>query len=121
LDLARVDAGKLELHDEESVDPRQVIDSCVRLVNARTTSEMPCLAVDVEDEVPGLIVDPTRLTQILLNLLSNAVKFTPREGTVSVALRRRADDGAEFEVSDTGIGMSAAEVEIALEPFGQID
>ncbi len=121
LDLARVDAGKLELHEEAAVDPRQVIESCIRLVNARTNSEIPCLSVDVEDPVPELTVDPTRLTQILLNLLSNAVKFTPREGTVSVALRRRADGGAEFEVSDTGIGMTAAEVEIALEPFGQID
>jgi two-component system cell cycle sensor histidine kinase PleC len=121
LDLARVDAGKLELHEEAGVDPRQVIESCVRLVNARTDRQIPCLSVDIEDEVPALTVDPTRLTQILLNLLSNAVKFTPREGTVSVALRRRADDGVEFEVSDTGIGMTAAEVEIALEPFGQID
>jgi PAS domain S-box-containing protein len=121
LDLARVDAGKLELHDEAHVDPRGVIDSCIRLVNARTNSVIPCLAVDIEDPVPELTVDPTRLTQILLNLLSNAVKFTPREGTVRVALRRREDGGVEFEVADTGIGMSAAEVEIALEPFGQID
>jgi PAS domain S-box-containing protein len=121
LDLARVDAGKLELHEEKRVDPRQVVESCIRLVNAHTNSDIPCLAVDIEDEVPELTVDPTRLTQILLNLLSNAVKFTPREGTVSVALRRRADDGAEFEVSDTGIGMTEAEVEIALEPFGQVN
>jgi signal transduction histidine kinase len=63
----------------------------------------------------------TRLRQILLNLLSNAVKFTPREGTVGVLLRRRTDGGAEFEVHDTGIGMTAAEIGIALEPFGQID
>jgi len=121
LDLARVDAGKLELREEGCVDPRLVIDSCIRLVNARTNSVIPCLSVDIEDPVPELTVDSTRLTQILLNLLSNAVKFTPREGTVSVALRRADDDGVEFEVSDTGIGMSATEVEIALEPFGQID
>jgi PAS domain S-box-containing protein len=121
LDLARVDAGKLELREEERVDPRQVVESCIRLVNARMHSDIPCLAVDIEGEVPELTVDSTRLTQILLNLLSNAVKFTPREGTVSVALRRRGDGGAEFEVADTGIGMTAAEVEVALEPFGQID
>jgi len=121
LDLARVDAGKLELHEEPDVDPRRLIASCIRLVNARTDAEIPCLCVDIDDEVPALTVDPTRLTQILLNLLSNAVKFTPREGTVRVALRRRADGGVEFEVGDTGIGMTAAEIEIALEPFGQID
>ncbi|HEX3881687.1 MAG TPA: ATP-binding protein [Stellaceae bacterium] len=121
LDLARVDAGKLELHEEQDVDPQIVIDSCIRLVNARTDTNMPCLSVDSDDEIAELVVDPTRLTQILLNLLSNAVKFTPREGTVGVSLRRRADGSAEFEVRDTGIGMNAAEIEIALEPFGQID
>ncbi|HEX5320463.1 MAG TPA: ATP-binding protein [Stellaceae bacterium] len=121
LDLARVDAGKLELHEETQVDPRQIVDSCIRLVNARSNQQMPCLSIEFEDQVPDLTVDPTRLIQILLNLLSNAVKFTPREGTISVALRRRQDDGAEFEVRDTGLGMTAAEVEIALEPFGQID
>ncbi|HEY1798069.1 MAG TPA: ATP-binding protein [Stellaceae bacterium] len=121
LDLARVDAGKLELREEAHVDPRQVIDSCIRLVNARANCEMPCLAVDIEDPVPELTVDPTRLTQILLNLLSNAAKFTPRGGMVRVALRGCADGGVEFEVADTGIGMTVAEVQTALEPFGQID
>src|SRR6185312_13584565 len=121
LDLARVDAGKIELHEETQVDPRQIVDSCIRLVNARSNQQMPCLSIEFEDQVPDLTVDPTRLIQILLNPLSNAVKFTPREGTISVALRRRQDDGVEFEVRDTGLGMTAAEVEIALEPFGQID
>lgn len=121
LDLARVDAGKLELHEEKGVDPQRIIDSCVRLVNARAASDMPNLLVDLPDELPELVVDPTRLTQILLNLLSNAAKFTGRDGTITVSLRRRDDDGVEFEVRDTGPGMTAAEVEIALEPFGQID
>ncbi|MGH7094591.1 MAG: sensor histidine kinase [Stellaceae bacterium] len=122
LDLARVDAGKLELREERSVDPQQLIDSCIRLVSSRTTSDLPILAVEIENEsdVPLLTVDPTRLMQILLNLLSNAVKFTGKDGTVTVALRR-CEGGVEFEVRDTGLGMTAAEVEIALEPFGQID
>jgi two-component system cell cycle sensor histidine kinase PleC len=122
LDLARVDAGKLELRDEEAVDPRHMIESCVRLIAARAAAgEMPRLCYDIDDGIPQLIVDATRLTQILLNLLSNAVKFTGSEGTITVALRRRADGGVEFEVRDTGAGMTAAEIEIALEPFGQVD
>ena len=120
LDLARVDAGKLELHEQQGVDPRQIIDSCIRLVAARTTTDMPSLSVEIGEEVPSLTVDPTRMTQILLNLLSNAVKFTSRDGRVAVSLRRSADGGCQFEVRDTGIGMTAAEIEIALEPFGQI-
>jgi two-component system cell cycle sensor histidine kinase PleC len=121
LDLARVDAGKLDLRDEESVDPSYVIESCVRLITARAATEMPELSIQIDESVPPLIVDPTRLTQILLNLLSNAVKFTGKNGTVTIALRRREDGGVEFEVRDTGPGMTAGEIEIALEPFGQID
>ncbi|HVC54045.1 MAG TPA: ATP-binding protein [Stellaceae bacterium] len=121
LDLARVDAGKLELREEQGVDPQQLIDSCVRLVSSRSTSDLPTLTVEIESDVPMLTVDPTRLMQVLLNLLSNAVKFTSTDGTVTVALHRCEGGGVKFEVRDTGLGMTAAEVEIALEPFGQID
>ena len=57
----------------------------------------------------------------MLNLLDNAIKFTDPGGAVVLAIRRGADGGVEFEVRDTGLGMTAAEIEIALEPFGQVD
>jgi signal transduction histidine kinase len=54
-------------------------------------------------------------------LLSNATKFTELGGFISVTARRAQDGGVEFEVRDTGLGMTAAEIGTALEPFGQVD
>src|SRR5262249_39646150 len=71
--------------------------------------------------MPPIIADETRLKQVLLNLLSNAVKFTPAEGAVVVRCRRTADGGILFAIQDTGPGMTEAEIDVALEPFGQVD
>ncbi len=56
-----------------------------------------------------------------MNLLDNAVKFTEPGGIVVLAVRRAAGGGVEFEVADTGSGMTSGEIEIAIEPFGQVD
>jgi two-component system, cell cycle sensor histidine kinase PleC len=82
---------------------------------------MLSLSIEIETPVPLLVADSTRLKQILLNLLGNAVKFTEPGGAVVLAVRCSASGGVEFEVRDTGLGMTPAEIEIALEPFGQVD
>jgi len=120
LDLARIDAGKLELH-EEMLDPRRLVDSAVALVKDRAATGLLNLAVDIEEDMPPLTADRTRLTEILLNLLSNAIKFTELGGAISVVVRRTKDGSAEFVVLDNGCGMTRAEIEIALERFGQVD
>jgi signal transduction histidine kinase len=79
------------------------------------------LSAASEDVRPVLVADATRLKQILLNLISNAVKFTGPGGSVAVTVHRTGDGGVAFEVKDTGVGMNAAEIEIALESFGQVD
>jgi signal transduction histidine kinase len=121
LDLAQVDAGKLKLRDEEGVDLRPIANACLALVREQANAGGICLALAIEDRMPLLVADPTRLTQIVLNLLSNAVKFTAPGGTVTLAIRRVKDGGVALEVRDTGQGMTAAEIEIALQPFGQVD
>jgi len=121
LDLAKVDAGKLDLHEETAIDPRGVVDGCVTLMKSHAVAGSLSLSVEAEDRLPHLRADSTRLKQILLNLISNAVKFTPAGGAVIIAVRASAEGGILFAVSDTGPGMAAREVEIALQPFGQVD
>jgi signal transduction histidine kinase len=58
---------------------------------------------------------------VILNLLSNAIKFTPDGGSVTVRVRLTPTKSVNISVSDSGIGMSAADVAIAFTPFGQID
>ena len=121
LDLAHVDSGKFELREESGVDPRRIIDACVSLMRDRANGAALCLSTEIEDHLPLLVADPTRLKQILLNLISNAIKFTKPGGSVLVTGRHLADGGIAFEVRDTGLGMTPDEIEIALEPFGQVD
>ena len=121
LDLAHVESGKFELHEEAGVDMRHVIEACVSLMRERANGERLRLSTEVEDQLPLLMADPTRLKQILLNLMSNAIKFTEPGGSVAVTARRNGESGVVLEVRDTGPGMTPEEIEIALEPFGQVD
>jgi PAS domain S-box-containing protein len=121
LDLAKVDAGKLDLWQEVGVDPCRVIDGCLTLVKGHAVAAQVQLSVDVGRTVTAIVADPTRLKQILINLLSNAIKFTEPGGSVTIATRRGDHGEAVFEVRDTGIGMSAAEIDVALQPFGQVE
>jgi PAS domain S-box-containing protein len=120
LDLARIDAGKMELH-EEVIDPRRLVDNCVAIVKDGAAAGLVRLAVEIEDDVPYVAADQTRLTEILLNLLSNAIKFTELGGSVTVAVQRTCEGGIEFLVRDSGCGMTPAEIEVAMELFGQVD
>lgn len=121
LDLAHVDSGKFELRDESGVDPWRIIAACVSLMSDRADGAALRLSTEIEDHLPLLVADPTRLKQILLNLISNAIKFTNPGGSVLVTGRHATEGGVAFAVCDTGLGMTPEEIDIALEPFGQVD
>jgi PAS domain S-box-containing protein len=121
LDLAKVDAGKFELHEERGVEPHAIIDSCITLVKSNAVAGGVRLSTEIAEGLPALAADSTRLKQIMLNLLSNAIKFTKSGGSVVAAARHSDDGGIAFVVSDTGPGMTPDEIVIALEPFGQIE
>jgi PAS domain S-box-containing protein len=120
LDLARIDAGKLELH-EEVIEPSKLVGSAIALVKDRAAASLLKLSVDIEEDMPRLMADRTRLTEILLNLLSNATKFTELGGAINLLVRRTEEGGTAFVVRDNGSGMTEAEIEIALERFGQVN
>ncbi|MBS0469672.1 MAG: PAS domain S-box protein [Proteobacteria bacterium] len=119
LDLSKLEAGKHELREDVVTLPA-VVESCLTLVRDRAEKSSVLLATEIEPGLPRLICDERAVKQVLLNFLSNAVKFTPAGGTVTTSARRSAG-GIAISVRDTGIGMSAADVRVALSPFGQID
>jgi two-component system, cell cycle sensor histidine kinase PleC len=119
LDVAKIEAGKLDLYPQP-MNVRDAVDSSLLLIAERAEEGGITLLDSVADDTPLMLGDPVRVKQILLNLLSNAVKFTGSGGQVS--LRVRPDhDRILIEVADTGIGMSAEGIAIALQPFGQVD
>jgi signal transduction histidine kinase len=119
LDMAKLEAGRLELH-EEQVDVAGTIDDCTRLIAPLADSSEVQMITDLADDLPQILADPRRIRQILLNLLSNAVKFTPRAGRVHVSAFRQ-DGGLAIIIRDSGIGISPEDIPRALERFGQID
>jgi len=121
LDLARADSGKFELVEEPDVDLEQTIRSCIGLTRPCADARGIAISAEFEQNLPRIVGDPVRLKQILLNLISNAVRFTDAGGSVRILACRGRDGGIQLEVVDTGIGMTAAEITVALEPFGQVD
>ena len=120
LDLSKIEAGKLELR-EEMVDVAATVRRCIRLLRPRADSGEITLEARLADPLPALHADHRKVKQILINLLSNAVKFTERGGTVAVEARTDDDGGLVLAVVDTGIGMAAEDIPVALQPFGQLD
>ncbi|MDZ4870501.1 MAG: ATP-binding protein [Alphaproteobacteria bacterium] len=120
LDLSRIEAGKLELHDDR-ICLAEIVGGCTLICRDRAISGGVTIATDLPPRLPTLRADPVRVKQIVINLLSNAVKFTPRGGRVELAARIEADGALTLQVRDSGIGMTAAEIAVALQPFGQVD
>ena len=120
LDLAKIEVGKFELHDEDC-DVAAVIPSALRFVRDRAHTSGLRVEVQLPASLPMVRAETRALQQHLLNLLSNAIKFTPGGGRIEIGAGV-AEDGRFFvSVSDTGIGMSPEDVPRALEAFGQID
>ncbi len=120
LDLSKIEVGQLEIY-EEVVDVAETITACHRIIRERVQKSNLDLVIDVHENLPALRADQRRLKQIFLNLLSNAVKFTPEYGRITLSACILPTNQIEFSVSDTGIGMKPEDVEIALEPFQQVD
>lgn len=120
LDLARIEAGQLDLH-EDMVDVAASIRSALTMIGR--TAEKAGLSVrqSLPQSLPPIKGDQTKIRQILINLLSNAVKFTPQGGAITVEVQPGKDGGLAIQISDTGIGIAEDDMAKALTPFGQVD
>ena len=119
LDIAKQDAGHLDLYADE-VEIAPMLEHCMHVVGQAASKGGVELVDITKGDLPMVLGDRRRLTQILLNLLSNAIKFTPAGGRVELSAAA-ADGSVLLQVADTGIGMEESEIEIALEPFRQVD
>ena len=120
LDVAKLEAGKFQIY-EDVVRPGELVARALRIVRPRADDGGVTLRDGAPAETVTLIADSQKLLQILLNLLSNAIKFTPSGGRVALRASIDGDGAYRLSVSDTGIGMSAEDQQIALAPFGQVD
>ncbi|TPG03886.1 response regulator, partial [Rhodanobacter glycinis] len=119
LDLARIEAGKLEL-EPAPFDPRQLLEDVAQLEQGLAHTKGIRFVLEVADDLPARLVgDALRIKQVLLNLANNALKFT-EHGHVTLRARR-TPDGLLFSVSDTGPGIPEASQARLFQRFEQED
>jgi predicted ATPase/signal transduction histidine kinase len=123
LDLAKMEAGKLEL-DCALTNISQLCDASILFIEPQALKKRIQVAVNIGADLPDLLVDERRIRQVLINLLSNAVKFTPEQGRIDLAVTHvvtAQHEWIQITVSDTGIGIAAADLDRLFQPFVQID
>ncbi len=118
LDLAKMEAGKMEVRPSEFPIEAIVSAQC-DMVRSLTEEKNIDLTVRVEPDLPPLFQDQSKVQQILTNLLSNAIKFTPEGGRIDVSARRDERGQLELTVADTGVGIAEEDREIIFEKFRQ--
>jgi len=122
LDVARIEADRLELHPRPfAVDA--LLDDLQTTFEALAAQRGDVIVLERGGPLGELVLDPTRVRQILVNLLGNAIKFTDRgQITLSAARVVHADrEWLHLAVTDTGIGIPADQLQAILEPFTQAD
>jgi PAS domain S-box-containing protein len=124
LDFSKIEAGKLEIEAVE-FELDDVMRNLAAMMTARAGDKPIEMLFDVASDVPQYLRgDPLRLGQILINLTANAIKFT-EQGEIVVRCGAEPAPGGKtklrFEVSDTGIGMTPAQLDKLFQPFTQAD
>ena len=124
LDFSKIEAGKVEL-EETDFDLRDCVESALKTLALRAHEKGLELLCEVTHGVPQTLVgDAGRIRQVLLNLLGNALKFTAR-GEVGLRVQAGAIEGQtctlHFVVSDTGVGIAAAKLDLIFDSFSQAD
>jgi adenylate cyclase len=122
LDLSKIEAGRVEF-ESGNIEVDALVGEVSTMVQSLADQNSNQLVVDCADDAGAIHADPTRVRQVVFNLLSNACKFT-ENGNVSLTVWREAGDAGEminFEVADTGIGISEQQVSRLFQEFSQAD
>jgi signal transduction histidine kinase len=118
LDASKIEAGEMQLHIQPSDVYRVIedsVDSASLAIEKMDKEERITLQVEAEEGLPEVPMDARRIRQVLINLLTNAIKFT-QIGEVKLQVSKQ-NDGVQFVVSDTGMGIAPDEMGLLFEAF----
>ena len=119
LDLSKIEAGKLDL-SFTSVALNEIVQQSMAIMQPQANRERIIIRSSLAADLPPVVADARSIRQIILNLVSNSVKFTRPGGQVILSTALTSAGEVVLRVRDTGIGMSEADIAIAMEPFRQI-
>lgn len=123
LDLSKIEADRMQL-ELAPCATREILTSAIETLKIKAEQKQICLSYRAVGLLPKTIItDKFRLQQALLNLIGNAIKFTEKGGVdLCVRLERKGEkDLLAFDVIDTGIGISPAQIDRIFDPFSQAD
>lgn len=118
LDLSKIEAKKMALNKED-VNIYEVLDNILSTYSILAKEKNLDLIVDLDEALPTVFGDHTRIRQIILNVLSNAIKFT-EQGSVTLKVKNRGTE-LFFSVKDTGIGIKEEDAPKVFEKFRQVN
>jgi signal transduction histidine kinase len=120
LDLAKVEAGKLEIERVPTQPGTLLAESLVMLGSTAAAADVEIIVDGDPPAWPFLNGDPVKLKQVFVNLIGNAIKFTPAGGQITVS--GDCDEaGLHIRIRDTGIGMRAQDIPLVLQPFYRVN
>lgn len=120
LDIAKIEAGKTTIAAKE-FSIADLLSALRGMLRPLLLNTSVALVFEEPEDIPPMISDEAKVSQILRNFISNALKFT-EEGEVRISVRYDASiDVVEFAVSDTGIGIAPADQETIFREFGQVE
>ncbi len=120
LDLAKIEAGKLEFRPLP-VDTAALLAEVTEVLGSISTAKRIGIETQVDACVRSVVADPGRLRQVLYNYLSNALKFTPEGGSVSVRIGPEGERSFRIDVTDNGIGIAAEDLSKLFTEFLQLE
>jgi CheY-like chemotaxis protein len=121
LDISKIEAEKM-LVEQISTDLPQLVIEAVSMIRPKAMEKELLLSVDFEGAIPRQVcTDPLRLKQILMNLMGNAIKFTAKGGVRLSVSCDRESGMIQFDIHDSGIGMTADQLSRLFRPFTQAD
>jgi CheY-like chemotaxis protein len=119
LEISRIEAGRLQL-SLEPVPVRETLRQALQLIGPAAAGLGVTVTVEALDERLHVLADRQRLQQVLLNLLSNAIKYNRPDGMVRAACTTPADGRVRIAITDTGLGMTADQLERLFTPFDRL-
>ncbi|MFC3227041.1 sensor histidine kinase [Marinibaculum pumilum] len=120
LDLAKIEAGEMRIDDDDICDVSEALSTAGRMIAPDAARRSVDLTVLPMPQRVQLQAADRMVRQVLINVLANAVKFTPAGGSVVLTPELRPHGNLVLAVTDSGIGMTADEIRVALTPFGQV-